>query len=95
MQHRSRDWLHLYKTARWRRLRHYQLSMHPLCAWCLERGEVTEANEVHHVRQHKGDLELFWNGPFISTCKSCHSSRGKLEDHGKTVVVYGEDGWPL
>lgn len=88
-------WLHLYKTARWRRLRDVQLSLFPLCEWCLEREEVTAANEVHHVHPHKGDLDLFWNGPFVSTCKSCHSSRGQLEDHGKTVVVYGADGWPM
>ncbi|PDS97532.1 HNH endonuclease [Rhizobium sp. S9] len=88
-------WLHLYKTARWRRLRDAQLSAHPLCEWCLEREEVTAANEVHHAVAHKGDLDLFWSGPFISTCKSCHSSRGQLEDHGKRVVVYGADGWPL
>ncbi|OWK24142.1 hypothetical protein AJ87_24315 [Rhizobium yanglingense] len=85
----------LYKTARWRALRHHQLSMQPLCEWCLERDEVTEANEVHHAVPHRGDLELFWNGPFVSTCKPCHSSRGQLEDHGKTVVRYGADGWPI
>ena len=88
-------WVRLYKTARWQRLRAYQLSRQPLCEWCLESERVTEANEVHHVHAHKGDLEKFWNGPFVSTCKSCHSSRGQLEDRGKTVVKFGADGWPL
>lgn len=93
--HEAEQYRRLYKTARWARTRSHQLMLHPLCQWCLERDEVTEATEVHHSIAHKGDLDLFWNGPFISTCKPCHASRGQLEDHGKTVVVYGPDGWPL
>lgn len=87
--------MRLYKTARWQRLRERKLAQDPLCEWCLETETVTEATEVHHAVAHKGDLDLFWNGPFIATCKSCHSSRGQLEDHGKTVVTFGPDGWPL
>lgn len=85
----------LYKTARWRAIRHQQLSLHPLCEWCLEREEVTAASEVHHKIAHRGSEELFWSGPLVSTCKPCHSSRGQLEDNGKTVIRYGADGWPL
>lgn len=88
-------WLHLYKTARWQRLREAQLVAHPLCEWCLEQDIVTEANEVHHVVAHKGDTDLFWSGPFVSTCKSCHASRGQREDRGQTTVRFGLDGWPL
>lgn len=85
----------LYKTARWHRIRNDQLSMQPLCQWCLEREEVTAATEVHHDGAHRGDITRFYEGPFISTCKPCHSSRGQLEDNGKTVVRYGADGWPI
>lgn len=85
----------LYNSAAWRALRHSQLSLHPLCEWCLEREEVTEATEVHHATPHRGDPDLFWSGPFVSTCKPCHSSRGQLEDNGKTVVRFGADGWPI
>nr|WP_246200404.1 HNH endonuclease [Shinella kummerowiae] len=85
----------LYKTARWRRIREHQLAFHPLCEWCLEREEITEATEVHHDGAHRGDLDRFWCGPFISTCKPCHSSRGQLEDNGKTVVTFGANGWPM
>ena len=91
----GRPWRHLYGTSRWLGIRHYQLSMHPLCQWCLEQEIVEPATEVHHAVAHKGDLELFWSGPFISTCKPCHSSRGQMEDHGKTVIRFGVDGWPL
>lgn len=89
------EYRRLYNTARWRRIREYQLAISPLCAWCLEREEVTEATEVHHSIPHRGDLDLFWSGPFISTCKPCHSSRGQMEDHGKTVITFGVDGYPI
>jgi len=56
---------------------------------------VTEATEVHHAIPHRGDEALFWGGPFLSTCKPCHSSRGQREDLGQTVVVFGADGWPI
>lgn len=39
------------------------------------RDDVIAANEVH---RHKGDLDLFWNRPFVSKCKPCHSWWGKL-----------------
>lgn len=85
----------LYGTARWKRTRLRKLAEQPLCEWCLEREEVTEATEVHHADAHRGDVDKFWSGPFVSTCKPCHASRGQLEDHGKTVVRFGADGWPL
>ena len=86
----------LYKTPRWRAIRERQLAEHPLCQWCVEREEVTEATEVHHSDGgHKGDIARFFSGPFLSTCKPCHSSRGQREDAGQTVVAYGADGWPI
>lgn len=91
----NREYTHLYKTARWQRIRRAKLAQDPLCEWCLESETVTAASEVHHVTPHRGDMALFYAGPFVSTCKPCHSRRGQLEDHGKTVVRYGPDGWPL
>jgi 5-methylcytosine-specific restriction endonuclease McrA len=88
------EWQRLYKTAQWRRIRNAVLAEHPLCEWCLEREIVEVATEVHHSEPHKGDMVKFWSGPFIATCKSCHSSRGQREDLGQTVVTFGLDGWP-
>src|SRR5262249_46342397 len=34
-------WDDFYKTARWQRLRKFQLLQHPLCKFCLQRGIVT------------------------------------------------------
>lgn len=85
----------LYKTARWRRIRDAKLRQDPLCQWCLEDDIVELATEVHHADGgHKGDVDKFWSGPFVSTCKPCHASRGQREDLG-TYVTFGLDGWPI
>jgi hypothetical protein len=85
----------LYKTTRWQRIRDAKLRQDPLCEWCLEQEIVEPATEVHHADGgHKGDVDKFWNGPFISTCKPCHASRGQREDKG-TYIAFGPDGWPL
>ena len=89
------EYRRLYKTAKWRRIREAQLMRQPLCEWCLESETVEPATEVHHKVPHRGDLSLFWSGPFISTCKPCHASRGQREDLGQRVVTYGADGWPI
>lgn len=48
----------LYKTAQWQRLREAKLAQDPLCEWCLEPDDVTEATEVHHAEGgHKGGLD--------------------------------------
>lgn len=91
----SRLWRGWYKTARWQRIRTAQLSGEPLCSRCLAMEVVEPATVVHHVTPHKGDPDLFWNGPFESLCKPHHDSDGQHEDHGRTVVRYGADGWPL
>ncbi|PBB94958.1 HNH endonuclease [Mesorhizobium sp. WSM3862] len=86
----------LYSTARWKRLREFKLAQQPLCEWCLEQEIVEPATEVHHADGgHKGDVVKFFAGPFVSTCKPCHSRRGQREDLGLTVIRFGPDGWPL
>jgi 5-methylcytosine-specific restriction enzyme A len=92
----SAEYRKLYKTARWRRLREAQLSAHPLCERCLAQDIVEPATVVHHADGgHKGDVDKFWGGPFESLCKPHHDSHGQLEDHGKTVITFGPDGYPI
>ncbi|TPK18351.1 HNH endonuclease [Mesorhizobium sp. B2-5-7] len=90
------EYRRLYSTARWRQLRLAKLSQDPLCEWCIERELVEPATEVHHADGgHRGDVTKFWSGPFISTCKPCHASRGQREDNGQQVVRFSADGWPI
>lgn len=95
--HRSAEaaaYRRLYKTARWQRLREYQLSQQPLCEFCLRIEVVEPATVVHHSGGgHKGDIDKFWSGPFVSACKPCHDRHGDAEDRGKTVVIIGLDGY--
>lgn len=57
-------------------------------------GNSWRSTEVHHTEPHRGDVDKFWNGPFLSTCRSCHSSRGQREDLGQIVVTFDASGWP-
>lgn len=86
----------LYSTARWIRLREWHKSHNPLCAYCLEREEVSEAEVVDHIRPHKGDLELFWDPNNLqSLCRECHDGRKQSEERGRNYIAFGADGWPL
>ena len=67
-------WDGFYKTARWQRLRKFQLMEHPLCKFCLQRGIVTPANVVDHVAPHRGDWTDFITGELQSLCEPCHNS---------------------
>ena len=95
MHDANRPWRKLYGTARWQRIRKAQLDAEPLCARCLAMEVVEPATVVHHKVPHKGDETLFWQGPFESLCKPHHDSEAQLEDHGKTIVRFGPDGWPI
>ncbi|UYE95813.1 hypothetical protein HAAEEKHM_00093 [Sinorhizobium phage AP-16-3] len=90
------EWHRLYKTAAWRRLREYQLSLQPLCEFCLRTEDVTAADIVDHIKAHKGDLELFHDPSNLqSLCKHHHDSAKQMIDLGKKVVTYGVDGYPI
>ena len=93
----AREYRRLYKSAAWQRTRQYKLSLNPLCERCLLSDIVTEATVVHHRDGgHKGDVTKFFDVEGLEAlCKSHHDRDGQLEDHGKTVVRFGADGWPL
>lgn len=84
-----------YSSARWRRLRAWQLSQHPLCALCLQIGRTAEATVCDHVDPHRGDPVKFWSGPFQSLCQSCHSSHKQSAERTGRVRGVGVDGLPL
>src|SRR5262245_44394835 len=64
----------LYDTKRWKQYRRQQLQTHPLCAACLADNVVKAATVAHHVIDHGGDEQLFFNSPLESLCKQCHDN---------------------
>lgn len=90
------EWHHLYKTSRWRGLRERQLSVQPLCEFCLRTEDITAAEVVDHIKPHKGDVELFHDPNNLqSLCKHHHDSAKQMMERGKQVVTYGVDGYPI
>jgi 5-methylcytosine-specific restriction endonuclease McrA len=89
-------WHKLYQRARWRSLRQAQLSIQPLCEFCLITEDVTSADVVDHRKPHKGDLKLFYDPDNLqSLCKHHHDSAKQMMERGKKVVTYGVDGYPI
>jgi 5-methylcytosine-specific restriction endonuclease McrA len=85
----------LYSTARWKRLRERQLTIKPLCRFCIESDVVEAATVVDHVIPHRGDQTLFYDPDNLqSLCATCHSSTKQRIELGQNVVNFGADGWP-
>lgn len=68
---------------RWRKARATYLQSHPLCVHCRQRGRVTAATDVDHIKPHRGDQALFWDKDnWQALCASCHSAKTAREDGG-------------
>ena len=76
-------WQRLYDTQRWQKIRIRQLSKEPWCASCLRANIYTPATDVDHIEAHRGDPDKFYNGPFQSLCKRCHSAKTADEINGR------------
>jgi 5-methylcytosine-specific restriction protein A len=84
----------MYNNRQWRARRLQQLTDHPLCNRCMDRGQVTAATVAHHVHRHEGNLEVFHTSPLESLCAACHDTDAKEQEaHGYSTAV-GTDGWP-
>lgn len=87
---------HLYKTARWQKLR-WSILVRDLftCQECKGIEADTSQLVCDHIEPHKGDEAKFWAGPFQTLCKHCHDSLKQREEHGNPIVPIGIDGWPI
>jgi 5-methylcytosine-specific restriction endonuclease McrA len=83
-----------YHTQRWRRRAALQLKQHPLCAICLEKGQVVPATDADHVVPHKGNEWAFWYGDLQSLCGLCHWIVKQKEEKRGYRSDIGIDGWP-
>lgn len=92
----SAAWQHLYKRSLWLNLREQQLSREPLCRFCLITEDVTAAEVVDHIKEHKGDEALFFDPNNLqSLCRHHHDSAKQAMERGVKVVTYGVDGYPI
>lgn len=68
---------------RWQRYRERFLKEHPLCIACEREGKIRLANEVDHIKPHRGNAGLFWDSRnHQSLCKPCHSRKTATEAGG-------------
>ena len=93
----------LYQTKQWRILREQALlrdlfmCQHKGCKSSLKRGRSGPRSAVgHHLKPHKGDLELFFDlNNLASVCWACHSGDiQSIESRGFDTAI-GDDGWPI
>ena len=77
-------------------MRYHQLSNHPLCAMCAKLGKITPATIADHIKAHRGDEELFFDGENLqSLCKTCHDGAKQQMEKSGTLRGCGLDGLPL
>jgi 5-methylcytosine-specific restriction enzyme A len=72
---------HLYNSKKWQIIRKNKLINQPWCEECLRANPpiYTPATDVDHIDPHRGDIKRFFNGPFQSLCKECHSRKTASE----------------
>lgn len=79
---RDRSETYLY-DARWGRARRCFLRAHPFCVHCEQRGKLTAATVVDHIKPHRGDAVLFWSeSNWQSLCKHHHDVKTAREEGG-------------
>lgn len=64
--------------GRWRKLRNRRLDADPLCRHCTERGLVTPAVEVDHIKPKALGGEDTWDNT-QSLCKPCHQDKTRQD----------------
>lgn len=78
----QQHWRKWYRTARWKKLRWATLLRDKFtCQRCGRLEGNTGKLVCDHIKPHRGDERLFWDGPFTTLCASCHSSAKQSEEH--------------
>ena len=72
-----------YKSPFWKATKRSQLSRQPLCAACLLRGVICQADHVDHVFPWTQiGKHAFTRNIYQSLCLNCHSHKTALEQRG-------------
>lgn len=80
----QQHWRKWYRTARWKRLRWATLLRDRFtCQRCGRLESNTSKLVADHVKPHRGDERLFWDGELVTLCSACHSGeKQRLEKSG-------------
>lgn len=62
---------------------------------CSQMGRITAATVCDHIQPHRGDVVLFWSGPFASLCATCHSGAKQAQEHTGVLRGCDVDGNPI
>ncbi|NCW04317.1 MAG: HNH endonuclease [Rhodobacteraceae bacterium] len=69
---------------------------HALQHQTLENTKASGSAVVHHLKPHKGDLELFFDLHNLqSVCWTCHSGDIQSTEAMGYDRIIGADGWPI
>lgn len=66
-----------YNSTAWKKLRDTYYKSHPICEKCLEKGVITPAEDIHHIRSpfRNGVINyglLLDPDNLMAVCKKCH-----------------------
>ena len=76
---RNHELSKFYSSKQWRNARAWQLSNEPLCRHCQEKGILTTATQVDHIKPRSKGGADFDADNLQSLCHSCHSRKTRLE----------------
>ena len=98
VKRRNNTWNKYYQSPRWKKLRNWYISLHPICADCMIEGRSVPATEVHHIKpfglgkteEEKWELLLSPDN-IVCLCSSCHDKRHFILNHTKQDDYFNTD----
>lgn len=81
-------------NASWDRAALAFKNSHPLCLGCEAMGRIVVCEVVDHVMPHKGDMAVFWDPRWQSSCRWHHDVvKQKLEALYASGRITADDLW--
>lgn len=97
-ERRNSKWNKYYQNSRWKKLRDWYMSLHPICADCMINGRSVPATELHHIRPFgtgKDEAEkmrlLLDPDNLVALCSDCHDKRHFILNHTKQDDYFNTD----
>jgi 5-methylcytosine-specific restriction endonuclease McrA len=75
-----------YRKQPWRKMRAYILSLNPLCVHCTDKGDVTPADVVDHIKPIKKGGAKLDESNLQGLCHKCHNRKTYYENHPNAKI---------